>query len=138
CGLFRAYTGVAGEHLALDLQGDIARTEHNAAREQPIERHIIDEKDTGLRTQERILFCRCFGLRIDDLERLADLVFFPHRMFECDREGAVAEHDDGAACQSRRKAAALTATRLAPGGRAWAWARNCVKWGFSMLDLDSR
>jgi hypothetical protein len=64
-------------------------------RGQPVKSHIVYRKDASLWTQERILLRRCFGFWIDDLKRLADFVFFPHRVVECDREGAMPENDDG-------------------------------------------
>src|ERR1700721_583047 len=48
----------------------------------------------GFGCQERILDRRRFGLRIEDLERLPDLVFSPHLAAERDRERAGTQDDD--------------------------------------------
>jgi hypothetical protein len=43
-GLVRAHAGVAGEHLALHLQRNVAGADHRAVRQQPVDRHIVDQK----------------------------------------------------------------------------------------------
>jgi hypothetical protein len=93
-GFVRAHAGVGGEHLALHQQREVAGADHRTVRKQPVERHIVDQKHARLRMQERILDRRRLGLRIEDLERLPDLVFLPHLVAERDRERTVAQDDD--------------------------------------------
>src|ERR1700719_2296194 len=52
CRFFGADASVAGKHFALDLQRDIASTEHDAPREQPDKNHIVYRKNASLWTQE--------------------------------------------------------------------------------------
>src|ERR1700721_684181 len=102
-GIVRAHAGVAGEHLALPLQRDVAGADYRAVREQPVEGHIVDQKHARLRMQERILYGRRLGFRIEDLERLPDLVFLPYLVAERDGDRTVAQEDDRRRARSVRR-----------------------------------
>ena len=109
---FAAHSLAASSALTPALPASILLCTSSATLQAPItvpfassrSRAISSTRSTpGFGCQERILDRRRLGLRIEDLERLPDLVFSPHLAAERDRERTVAQDDDRGRARSVRR-----------------------------------
>ena len=93
CGFFGADAGVACKHFTVDEQRHIACAKDDTPLKEAVKSHIVHQEYASLGMRKGILGRWRLGLWVDDLQRLTDLVFFPHRMVECYLEGVMTEND---------------------------------------------